>query len=170
MIQLVKTFQVPGSKSVLQLCLVIKTNGNIPEKLFAQAPALPVCRTFLPDAALEDIISDVRNKDVGAFCTTLLLPDTLFFTHSLSQPVFCLSHHIIKYYFDAVEPCIISRQGRSREGNSGPGHQLELGTSTVIRSQTAVHGYPMSETVSKSVDTRTVLFQSMKVDNNVEKV
>lgn len=31
---------------------------------------------------------------------------------------------------------------RSREGNPGPEHQLELVTSTIIGRQTAVHGYP----------------------------
>lgn len=84
--ELVETSQVPGSKSVLQLCLVIKSNGDSWKILCTSS-----CPSY-QDAALEGIITDVRSKDVGAFYTTLLLPDTLVvFTHSLSQPKYFVS-------------------------------------------------------------------------------
>ena len=54
LIELVETFLIPGSKSVLQLCLLIKTNGNNHKQSRAKAPAFSVsmgpCRTWFQGA------------------------------------------------------------------------------------------------------------------------
>lgn len=111
LIELVKTPGVPGSKSVLQLCLVIKTNGNNPEKSHAQSPAFSVrmgpCR-----ARFQGPERFGGQKGFGDPLRHSALTQRCGVSHTQPQAAktFCKSYCIVQFYFDTIGKRVVSRQ------------------------------------------------------------
>lgn len=183
LIELVKTFQVPGSKSVLQLCLVIKTNGKNPEKSHAQAPAFSV-RMGSYRAWFQGPEKFGGQKGFGGLLHHSALTRHLSVSHAQPQPAktFCESYHVVQYYFDAIGKCVVSRQscgswrgvvepGVGRRASPAPGASWswEFSLSSEENSGSWI-SYPPGVCQMVRKTRKKVLFQRMKVDNEGEKV